>query len=107
MISDSRIVVLPVAGSVLTASASGVRPGRLALGTGVVKSEAAPAEANEFAPSTWIADCAPIVLASRAEQAKMSADVTKVAENVADPSTPQLPIDAYTPRPLSWGARTR
>jgi hypothetical protein len=92
--SDSRIVELPVAGSVLTERASGERPGRLALGVGVVKSDAAPADVKAFAPSTWIADCAPIVLARRPAQAKMSAEVTNVAENVAEPSTPQLPTDA-------------
>ena len=59
-----------------------------------MKSEAAPAEVNALTPSTWIADCAPIVFASRAAQAKMSAEVMYVAENVAEPWTPQLPIDA-------------
>ncbi len=78
-----------------------------ALDVGCVKSVAAPAGVNEFTPSTWIAERAPIVLARRAAQVKTSADVVKPAENVAEPSTPQVPADAYMPRPVSWGARTR
>ncbi len=58
-----------------------------------MKSEAAPSEAKALTPSTWIADCAPIVFARRAAQAKTSVETVNVAENVAEPWTPQLPID--------------
>src|SRR5947209_3916213 len=58
--SDSRIVMLPVPGSLATETVSGCRPGSVWLEAGLVKSVAAPGGVYPLTPSTWIAERAPM-----------------------------------------------